>query len=153
MFRHVQLFEAPWAVACQASLSLVFSSQQNTELCCNFLLRVTFPIQGSNLCLLHWQADSLPLVPLGNPHKLIIRPTYSIPKYLPREIKTIVQNAVSSSCVQESRLHPNHVGLFTYQSPNSGNTRFSEEKKKKKNLTNPLPSNYTNVIHLQWMKT
>ena len=36
---------------------------------CHFLSRVMFPIQGSNpslLCLLHWQADSLPLLPAGN---------------------------------------------------------------------------------------
>ena len=33
---------------------------------CHFLLQGIFPTQGSNLCLpclLHWQADSLPLVP------------------------------------------------------------------------------------------
>ena len=36
---------------------------------CHFLSRVMFPTQGSNpslLCLLHWQADSLPLLPAGN---------------------------------------------------------------------------------------
>ena len=35
---------------------------------CHALLQEIFPIQGSNLCLLHllhWQADSLPLVPPG----------------------------------------------------------------------------------------
>ena len=26
-----------------------------------------FPDEGSNLCLLHWQADSLPLRPQGSP--------------------------------------------------------------------------------------
>ena len=33
---------------------------------CHFLLQGTFQTQGLNLCLLHWQADSLPLAPLGN---------------------------------------------------------------------------------------
>ena len=37
---------------------------------CHFLLQRIFPIQRSNphlLCLLHWQACSLPLAPLGKP--------------------------------------------------------------------------------------
>ena len=33
----------------------------------DFLLQGIFPTQGSNPCLLHWQADSLPLSHLGNP--------------------------------------------------------------------------------------
>jgi len=41
---------------------------KNTGAGCHFLLQETFPTQGSNphlLCLLHWQADSLPLCHLG----------------------------------------------------------------------------------------
>ena len=37
---------------------------------CYFLLQGIFPTQGSNLhllCLLHWQADSLPLSYQGSP--------------------------------------------------------------------------------------
>ena len=37
---------------------------------CYFLLQGIFPTQGSNphhLCLLHWQAESLPLSHLGSP--------------------------------------------------------------------------------------
>ena len=34
--------------------------------CCPFLLQGIFPTQGLNLCLLHWQADSLPLSHLGS---------------------------------------------------------------------------------------
>ena len=40
---------------------------KNTGVGCHFLLQRIFPTQGSNpclLCLLHWQVDSLPLVPL-----------------------------------------------------------------------------------------
>ena len=40
---------------------------KNTGVGCHLLLQRTFPTQGSNpclLCLLHWQVDSLPLVPL-----------------------------------------------------------------------------------------
>ena len=39
---------------------------KNTEVGCHFLLQGIFPTQGWNLwllCLLHWQADSLPLPP------------------------------------------------------------------------------------------
>ena len=46
------------------------SPGNNTGVGCHFLLQGIFPIQGSNpslLCLLHWQADSLPLHHLGSP--------------------------------------------------------------------------------------
>ena len=42
------------------------SSGKNAGLGCHFLLQRIFLTQGSNphlLCLLHWQVDSLPLVP------------------------------------------------------------------------------------------
>ena len=35
---------------------------KNNEVGCHFLLQGIFPTQGLNLCLLHWQADSLPSV-------------------------------------------------------------------------------------------
>ena len=38
---------------------------KNTGSGCHFLLQGTFPIQGLN-CLLHWQADSLPLSNMGS---------------------------------------------------------------------------------------
>ena len=40
---------------------------KSTRVGCHFLLQRIFPTQGSNLCLLHWQADSLPLSHLGSP--------------------------------------------------------------------------------------
>ena len=46
------------------------SPGKNTEVGCHALLQGSFPIQGSNLsllCLLHWQAGSLPLAPPGKP--------------------------------------------------------------------------------------
>ena len=42
---------------------------KNTEVGGHLLLQGLFPTRGSNLCLLHWQADSLPLVPPGKPLK------------------------------------------------------------------------------------
>ena len=40
---------------------------KNTEVGCLFLLQGIFLTKGSNLRLLHWQADSLPLAPHGEP--------------------------------------------------------------------------------------
>ena len=42
---------------------------KNTGVGCHFLLQGIFPTQGSNLHLLHWQAD--PFSPQGNAHKHI----------------------------------------------------------------------------------
>ena len=44
---------------------------KTTKAGCHFLLHGIFPTQGSNLhllCLLHWQADSLPLALPGKPY-------------------------------------------------------------------------------------
>ena len=48
-------------------LCLWVFSRKNTEVRCHFLLQGIFPTQGSNLCLLRWQADSLPLDHQGSP--------------------------------------------------------------------------------------
>ena len=59
-------------VSCIAGRSLPAESPgkpKNTGLGCHFLLQGIFPSQGLNLhllCLLHWQADSLPLCHLGS---------------------------------------------------------------------------------------
>ena len=56
----VQLFATQWTVACQAPLSVAFPRQEYWS-----GLPLEIPPQGSNLsllCLLHWQAGSLPLV-------------------------------------------------------------------------------------------
>ena len=50
-------------------LCLWNSLGKNTGMGCHFLLQGIFQAQGSNsclLCLLHWQTDSLPLVPPWN---------------------------------------------------------------------------------------
>ena len=57
-FSHFQLFAAPWNFP-----------DKNTGVGYHFLLQGIFPTQGLNpylFCLLHWQADSLPLHHLGN---------------------------------------------------------------------------------------
>ena len=49
-----------------SSVHWIFSSKY-TGTRCHFLLQGIFLTQGSNLHLLHWQADSLPPVPTGKP--------------------------------------------------------------------------------------
>ena len=46
------------------------SPGKSTRVGCHFLLQGIFQTQGSNPCLLHWQADSLPLSHQGSPQKL-----------------------------------------------------------------------------------
>ena len=51
------------------------SPGKNTGVGCHSLLQGIFPTQGSNPCLLgfmHWQADSLPLVPPGKTNVSIV---------------------------------------------------------------------------------
>ena len=69
-FSHVQLCATLWTVAHQASLSMGFSGK-NTGVDCHALLQGIFLTQGSkpHLCLLHWQAGLLPLVPIRKPLK------------------------------------------------------------------------------------
>ena len=58
----VRLFATPLTVACKAPLSMGFSRQEYWA--ANALLQGILLTQGLNLCLLcllHWQADSLPL--------------------------------------------------------------------------------------------
>ena len=42
---------------------------KNTGMGCHFLLQRIFPTQESNLHLLHWQGDSLPLSQMGSPYR------------------------------------------------------------------------------------
>ena len=44
-----------------------YSPGKNTGVGFHFLFQGIFPTQGLNLCLLHWQADSLPQSSLGRP--------------------------------------------------------------------------------------
>ena len=62
----VRLFMTLWTITHQAPLSMGFPNK-NTGMGCHFLLQRIFWTQGSNLCLLHWQADSLPLELPGKP--------------------------------------------------------------------------------------
>ena len=59
-----------WPMDCNPAGSSVHGNSlgRNTRMGCHALLQGIFPTQGLNLhllCLLHWQADSLPLAPSG----------------------------------------------------------------------------------------
>ena len=59
-------FSTPGTVAHQAPLPMGFP-RHNNGVDCHFLLQGISPTQGSNLSLLHWHADPLPLRRLGIP--------------------------------------------------------------------------------------
>ena len=55
---------------------------KNTGVGCHALLQEIFPTQGLNpgpLCLLHWQAGSLPLGPPGKPFQLYVPGIFCLP--------------------------------------------------------------------------
>ena len=66
MLGHIWLFVTPWTVAHQAPLSMGFSRQEYwSGLSFPSLGRLPNPRDPHLLCLLHWQAGSLPLEPPG----------------------------------------------------------------------------------------
>ena len=69
------LFGTPWTIDQQAPLSMGFSRQEYSSGLPHPSPGALPNFQGSNSCLLHWQADSLPLSHQGNP-----RPTGPRPK-------------------------------------------------------------------------
>ena len=69
LLSHVRLFATPWTVAQQATLSMGFPRQEYS-IGCHAFLQGIFLTQGSNPCLTHWQADSLPLSHQGMPCRL-----------------------------------------------------------------------------------
>ena len=74
VLRHVRLFETPWTVAHQASLSMGLSWQQHWS-GLPFLPPEDLPdlgIETASPGLQHWQADSLPLPHLGDPTMYIM---------------------------------------------------------------------------------
>ena len=69
-FSHVWLFATSWPVYPGRLLCPWDFSGKNTGVGCHFLPQGLFQTQGWNprlLCLLHWQAGSLPPVPPGKP--------------------------------------------------------------------------------------
>ena len=63
----VRLFVTPMDCSPTKLLCPWDSPGKNTRVGCHALLQGIFPTEVLNLCLLHWQADSLPLTHLGSP--------------------------------------------------------------------------------------
>ena len=109
-------FSIPWTVAHQAPLSMEFLRQEYWN-GCHFLLQGILPTQGSNLHLLHWQVDSLPLSHWEAPKscarkdKIFIEGTREI-----RETRTTKPSLIGS--VAKSRPQ-RRVGGFFYHNPPS----------------------------------
>ena len=72
LLSHVWPFVTPWTVACQAPLGPGKFPGKNTGADCHFLPQGIFLTQGSNLCLPHWEADSLSLCLLGRPLRSLL---------------------------------------------------------------------------------
>ena len=66
LLSHVRFFMTPWTVPRQAPLYMILPRQEYRGRF-HFLLQGIFMTQRSNPCLLHWQMESLPLSPQGNP--------------------------------------------------------------------------------------
>ena len=97
LFSHVQFFVTPWTVALQAPLSMGFSRQE-------YWSGLPFPppgdlpdpgIKPESLCLLHWQAGSLPLPPRQCPLNNIKLPLKSCRGLRQREEVPAGQMAVA----------------------------------------------------------
>ena len=70
---HAQFLSCVWPFAASWTARLLCPWNfpgKNTGAGCHFLLQEIFLTQGPNLCLLHWQAESLPLSHLGSPPPL-----------------------------------------------------------------------------------
>ena len=76
LFSRVRLFQTPWTIYPARILCPWNSPGKNPGVSFHALLQGIFPTQGSNLCLLcllHWQARSLPLASPGKPFKNTLR--------------------------------------------------------------------------------
>ena len=104
-------FAIPWTVAFQASLSIGFPRQEYWS-GLPFPPPRDLPNQRSNLSLLHWQVDSLPLSHLGSP-SLIIREI---------SIKTTMSSSHQSEW-QPPKKSTSRASLVKNLPANTGDTR------------------------------
>ena len=87
-FSCVRLFATQLILACQAPLSMGFSRQEYwSGLPCPSPWALLTQVWNPHLpTLLHWQAHSLPLAPVGKP------PSYFTSRYIPKEIESLYSN-------------------------------------------------------------
>ena len=78
-----------------------YSPEKNIKVVCHILLQSVFPTQGSNPCLLHWRADSLPLSHLGSPTADLVQRCPGIPKTVPHNLSEMIEQvALTLSFIQ-----------------------------------------------------
>ena len=94
----------PWTVAHQAPLSMGFSRQEYWS-GCHFLPQEIFSIQGSNLHLLHWKVDSLPLSHHGSPKNSIktLKMVHILKIYIFKKA-CIIRVTVGTACLLTTHL-------------------------------------------------
>ena len=100
----------PWTIAAWL-LCPWDSPDKDTRVGCHALLQGIFPTQGLNLCLLcllHWQACSLPLVPTGKPYYIIWITTVK---------KSCIQMYLYSSDLYHPRGHCSKRAFTTKSAP------------------------------------
>ena len=86
------------------------SPGKNTGVGCHFLLQGSFPIQGLNLHLLHWQVESLPSEPSGKWDTYILPSKYQVPCKL-----QLLRN--SPEMVLNFNVHKAMLNRLCYQGP------------------------------------
>ena len=89
-----------WIIAWQAPLSMDFPDK-NTGVGCHFLLQRTFPTQGLNPHLLHWQAEFLLLSHQPSPDTMI-----------PWWVKKKKKSLYSKKCLLSWTVHSTYWSLF-----------------------------------------
>ena len=95
------LCDTLWTVAHQVPLSMEFSRQEYWNEFCHFLLQGIFLTQGSNpglLCLLHWQAESLPPCHPGSSMYTYIPSLLSLPPATSHPSRSSQSTGLSSLC-------------------------------------------------------
>ena len=107
----------PCTLVRQAPLSTGFPRQKYWRSGLTFPSPRIFPTHGSNLHLLNWQADSLPLSHQGRPTWLLHGPEFSLAllqQWRPKVIHTISIVKEQEQSLQESyKLYPHNCLLFS----------------------------------------
>ena len=107
----------PCTLVRQAPLSTGFPRQKYWRSGLTFPSPRIFPTHGSNLHLLNWQADSLPLSHQGSPTWLLHDPEFSLAllqQWGPKVIHTISIVKEQEQSLKESyKLHPHDYLLFS----------------------------------------
>ena len=85
---------------------------KNTGVGCHFLLQGIFPTQGSNLQLLQWQADALPLSHLGSPFQKMIQFNFYV-KHTKVHIVAILKLWIRCFLSKQLLLRASYIPFFS----------------------------------------